>query len=92
MKPLFRLEGIVPCIHSEFFVNGSLGVGNVLAISDGKAWHTYIEDDKECLQQGLEFFSSSKYKEYARSFRAYIEGTAKEIINSKFTKNITNVR
>lgn len=88
-KSLFRLTGNLPCLHSEFFINGSLGLGNTVAISKDRVWHTFIDKKKEklCLQKGLELFSSKeKYEEYANQFRKYIGFVKKKII-PKF-KNI----
>jgi hypothetical protein len=59
---LFRYEGEITILHSEFFLNGSHGDGNPLIIFKDGIWSTFINKQKEkfCLKKGLELFSSRK--------------------------------
>lgn len=82
-KSLFKLRGRLTCLHSEFLINGSLGMGNVLVVCKENDFRSFIsiEGEKKCLQKGLEVFSSpSLYKEYSDSFREYIATARREII------------
>jgi len=87
-NPLFRINGITTNLHSEFFLNTSIGLGDSLIISENGVWHTFIDKEKEkvCMQKGFELFrDKKKYKEYADSFREFITHAKKDII-PKFSK------
>jgi phosphohistidine swiveling domain-containing protein len=82
-NPLFRIDGIITNLHSEFFLKTSIGKGDSLIIQNNGTWHTFIdkEKEKECMQKGLELFrDKEKYEEYANNFRKFIEYAKKEII------------
>lgn len=82
-KVLFKLKGRLTCLHSEFFVKGSLGLGDPIVVFKQGEWHSFIHREKEwqCLQKGLEvFIGESSYAEYADGFRSYIEMANQQII------------
>lgn len=82
-KVLFKLKGHLTCLHSEFFVKGSLGLGDPVVVFRQGEWHSFIHREKErqCLQKGLEVFSrENSYAEYADGFRSYIEMAKQQII------------
>ncbi len=82
-SPLFRIDGIVTCLHSEFFLKTALGLGNCLIVFNKGVWHTFIHKEKEqlCQQKGLELFSNKqKYQEYSKNFRQHIAYAKKNII------------
>jgi phosphohistidine swiveling domain-containing protein len=80
---LFKMRGHLTCLHSEFLVKGSLGLGGALVICKGKDWRSFInkEGEKKCQKKGYEIFSNDKkYRQYKRDFNNYIEVAKKEII------------
>ncbi len=87
------MRGRLTCLHSDFFVHGSLGFGNALVICKGDDWRSFmsIEGEKRCLQKGLEVFSDEiAYQQYSQGFRKYIE-TAKEKIIPRFKNEQENI-
>lgn len=82
-KGLFKLQGRLTCLHSEFFVKGSLGLGNPVVICKENDWRSFInyEGEKLCLEKGLDIFSSEvAYREYSEGFRDYIRMAKNDII------------
>lgn len=82
-KRLFRMTGAISCLHSEFFLDGSLGLGNPLIVFANGAWHTFIQNTGEvrCAQEGLALFSDAgRYAQYAQEFRVYLAHLRDEII------------
>lgn len=82
-KGLFKLQGRLTCLHSEFFIKGSLGLGNPVVICKENDWRSFIshEGEKLCLQKGLDIFSSEvAYREYSEGFRDYIRMAKNDII------------
>lgn len=82
-KSLFKMNGRLTCLHSEFFVMGSLGIDSAVVVCKENDWRSFISHDGEklCSQKGYELFSSeSAYQEYSNDFRAYIEMAKKDII------------
>ena len=82
-KRLFRMTGTMSCTHSEFFVRGSLGLGNPLLVFADGVWHTFIhcKGETRCAREGLMLFSDAqRYAQYAQEFRAYLAHLRNEII------------
>jgi len=82
-KGLFKLKGRLTCLHSEFFIRGSLGLGDPVVVYNNNDWRSFIssEGEKLCLQKGLDIFSSEfAYREYREEFRAYILMAKNDII------------
>ncbi|MFH1276045.1 MAG: PEP-utilizing enzyme [Candidatus Woesearchaeota archaeon] len=80
---LFRMTGKLTCLHSEFFLKGSLSLGEPVIIFKDGVWHSFIhkEHEQKCLEAGLKLFSNkSKYQNYAESFREYIKEAKENII------------
>ena len=44
---LFRINGDVTALHSEFFLKKSIGLGDSLIIHGNGTWHTFIEKEGE---------------------------------------------
>jgi phosphohistidine swiveling domain-containing protein len=85
---LFKMQGRLTCLHSEFLVLGSLGIGGALVLCKEHDWRSFIRRDGEqlCLEKGLEVFSNEHaYTEYSDGFRAYIRMANDEII-PRFTE------
>ncbi|MDO8579247.1 MAG: PEP-utilizing enzyme, partial [bacterium] len=88
-KGLFKMKGRLTCLHSDFFVSGSLGLGDPVVVCKENDWRSFIslEGEKKCLQKGLEIFSSEAlYSKYNTEFRDYIRA-AKEKIIPRFSNN-----
>lgn len=82
-KSLFKMKGRLTCLHSEFFIKGSLGLGDAIIVCKENDWRSFIskEGEKKCLQRGLDIFSSEEaYREYSESFRNYIRIAKSEIV------------
>ncbi len=82
-KGLFKTKGRFTCLHNEFLLKGSLGLGSPLVVCKENDRRSFISraGEKLCLQKGLEIFSSeASYREYNEGFRAYISMAKKDII------------
>jgi len=82
-KQLFRIKGEVTCLHTEFFLNGSLKLGEPVCVCSDGVWHSFIHVHKEkhCLKKGLEIFrSQSRYADYKKEFLTYMEMIRREIL------------
>lgn len=74
-KRLFRMVGKMTCLHSEFFLEGSLGLGDPLIVYADGAWNSFIQRKREvlCAEEGLALFSdANRYAVYAAEFRSYL--------------------
>ncbi|MBI2112739.1 hypothetical protein HYT52_04350 [Candidatus Woesearchaeota archaeon] len=77
------MTGKLTCLHSEFFLQGSLFLGEPIIIFKDGVWHSFIHKEKEkrCLEAGLQLFSNGPaYRNYADNFREYIKKAKDEII------------
>lgn len=82
-KTLFKLQGMLTCLHSEFFVAGSLSIADPLVLYNNGHWHSYLNSNKEilCLEKGYQLFKDEKkYNEFSQKFTEYIQYAQKEII------------
>lgn len=87
------MKGRLTCLHSEFFVMGSLGISSAVVICKENDWRSFINHDGEklCLQKGYEVFSSeTAYQDFSNGFREYIDMAKKDII-PRFSGQIANV-
>jgi phosphoenolpyruvate synthase/pyruvate phosphate dikinase len=92
-KGLFKMNGGLTCLHSEFLVKGSLGLGDALVVCKQGNWRSFInkKGENKCLKKGYEIFSDSeKYNQYKKDFQDYIK-VAKENVISAFSskKNVS---
>lgn len=90
---LFRYEGDITVLHSEFFLKGSHGKADPLIIFKDGTWSTFINKQKEkvCLKEGLKLFSSKDgYNKFAYSFREYLNFLDKEF-KRKFSSVPDNI-
>ena len=86
---LFRYEGEITVLHSQFFAEGSHGKGDPIIIYKDGIWDTFINKDKEkvCLKKGLELFDDKdNYKQFADSFRKYLD-----FLDKEFKTNFSSV-
>ncbi|MFT4304201.1 MAG: PEP-utilizing enzyme [Candidatus Woesearchaeota archaeon] len=104
-KNMFRWDGVITCIHSEFFMKGSHGKIDPIIMYDGKVWHTFlnIKKEKECNHAGLRLLSNkNRYKKYSSEFRQYIKDLTymnkkyrfdnnKKVTITEFRKIIKNI-
>lgn len=80
---LFEVTGRITCLHSEFFVETSLGLGDPLIVYKEGVWRSFMtrEGEKLCLKKGLEIFSDKeRYHEYSNGFRDYIKMAKGDIL------------
>lgn len=93
-KSLFRYEGKITALHSEFFVRGSHGECDPLVVNSNDVWNTFLNKKTErfCLNKGSKLFSSKdKYKDYANSFREYIE-YVNTGLNKRYGKVVKDIK
>lgn len=90
---LFRYEGEITVLHSEFFVKGTHGNCNPLIIYKKGIWNSFIckEKKKECLRKGLELFESRKgYQKFSKSSRDY-NSFVKKKLKKRFNEVPKNI-
>lgn len=90
MKPLFRWEGKISLLQSEFVLQGSHKVVDPLIIFHDGIWHSFFNENKleESLNKGLDFFSDKEnYQRYEKEFKEYIKELKALKISKKISKN-----